>query len=78
MINPGELRIGDWVGHPSWGDTTYMCVLISPSRFTLELSGGSHVDFAFSNSQFFIAQKVSRERKKSGFGKWIEKYDQSR
>lgn len=74
MINPGELHVGDRVGHPAWGSETYECVrLFDHQYFTLRLHGGSEINFNYTNHSFFITQKGVREKKKSktGFAKWI-------
>jgi len=74
MINKSELRVGDRVGHPAWGTTTYECTSIEPDRFFVQVNTTT-VDFPFSNSSFFIAEKKVKTIRKSGFAKFIKRVE---
>ena len=74
MINKSELRVGDRVGHPARGTTTYECTSVELTHFFVQVNT-TVIEFPFSNSSFFIAEKKVKTIRKSGFAKFIKRVE---
>lgn len=73
-LNPETLRPGDLISHPSWQPNSYPVTSIGENRFYIDMGGTIPNGFPF-YAEFYLVESKTREKKKSGFGRWIAKHD---
>jgi len=74
MLNKETLRPGDIISHPSWSPGVYVVTSVEPNRFFIDMGGSQPNGFPY-YSEFFLVESKPKEKKKSGFGRWIAKHD---